>query len=135
MREPPIPSPQTEKKTSNLACPFCGHEFPLTWSRYLKQGFNSAVKCPQCGEKSHLQWTAAYFGYLVLIALISAMITILELGYAIITAPLTDRKGPTKGDAVSLIAILLCIAFPIDRFADARYRPLVKPKNKTPRFG
>lgn len=138
MQEPPIPSPYTEhKKHSNVTCPFCGHQFPLTWSRYWKQGFNGVVKCPQCSEKSHLQWTTAYAGYLVFITVVTAVVITLALGTQVFLTPLTSTKQPLIDrvllmiDNVPLLVVtLLCIILPIDKYADAHYRPLVKHKRK-----
>jgi uncharacterized protein (DUF983 family) len=138
MQEPPIPSPYTEnKKNSNLTCPFCNHQFPLTWGRYLKQGFNSHVKCPQCGEISHLQWTSAYTGYLSLVAVVTAIVVALVLGTRLFLASSSNTKYPIVDslllviDSVPLLMItLLCIIPPIDKYADAHYRPLVKHKRK-----
>ena len=130
MSEPPIPSPRTQKKTGLLLCPFCEHEFPLSWRLYWTQGLTSRVKCPQCGEKSHLQWTSAYSGFLLILTVATASITALTFGAQLLFAPLTDSKGPTIEEILSLIGVLFCVAFPLDKYADAHFRPLVKHKRK-----
>ena len=45
---------------SALTCPFCTHQFPLTWRRYLTARFGRHV-CPACGRRSTLGTGLVYW--------------------------------------------------------------------------
>lgn len=130
MQEPPIPSPYTEcKKHPKLTCPFCGHQFPLTWGRYLKQGFKSHVKCPQCSEISHLQWSPTYKAWIFTLCIIAATIdTLAVIACFVFMGSRGVSLFPIAIAVVSLI--LICISYPIDKYFDSHYRPLVNQKCK-----
>ena len=59
-----------------MECPHCNHQFPLTWSRYLKN-LNGKHSCPNCNQTSFMKRRGLKYrtiglislGFLILIVL------------------------------------------------------------------
>ena len=133
---PPLPSPTgpwakppaAPKTDGLLACPYCGHRFPLTWKRYFMAGLNK-VRCPQCNEQCRFQVTLAYCGWW----LVGFIAVIILDGAAVVMTWLILRRTPSPEEA---IAAIICVAPALigagwyaDKSITVRYKPLIKRKH------
>ncbi len=50
-----------------MKCPYCNHEFPLTWARYVKSPLGRHV-CPSCLKQSRLEFGIVSAALLLLVA-------------------------------------------------------------------
>ncbi len=97
-----------------MKCPYCEHDFPLTWKRYLTSPFGSH-RCPQCSRKSRLRWTWRYI-------LVTCACGLLGIGsLAVIGMFLfTYESGLVAG-----LVLLILVGIPVDKYYDTHCRVLV----------
>ncbi|MCK5883288.1 MAG: hypothetical protein KAG61_06335 [Bacteriovoracaceae bacterium] len=93
-----------------MKCPYCEHEFKLTWKRYLKAPFGKHT-CPNCNKKSKLNYTSKYFAAIVVFFL-PFLIAIIFLHSSLVLT-----------SVVKIIFLLL--VFPMDRWAESKFKKLV----------
>jgi hypothetical protein len=101
-----------EVPSSGLLCPYCGHQFPLTWERYVLAP-NGRHRCPACGKKGKLRLTAAY-----LLALVFTDLA-LQGGGALVGYLLAGIWGAVVGLGVGSLT-----TFAFDKHYDQRLRVL-----------
>ena len=97
-----------------MKCPHCGHEFPMTWNRYLRAPFGRHT-CPCCYKKSKFGRSKRYlmrfqvpFGAAT--ALITLLLTVLLSG-SLLAVPIA-------------VCVSLIVALPVDRYVEDRLREL-----------
>ena len=100
-----------------MKCPYCSHEFPLTWPRYVRAPFGRHV-CPCCQKKSKLKFTRRYIASLLQLFVFQILLTtvLLAIYLAIYGATVIVFAG-------AVIAVVIWM--PIDKYTDAQ-RPLVQ---------
>ena len=113
---------------TGLTCPYCAHQFTLTWSRYLKSPFGRHV-CPACGRNSRLR-TGLRYWFLYLPLLLSSPFVVLLVGwmaYQVAFPRHAEEHLPwflgSPWPAV-ILAILFALLLPIDRAFNARFLKL-----------
>jgi len=117
-----------------LTCPFCKHQFPLTWRRYWKNLSGRHV-CPSCGQSSKVRTGWPYWVVYLPLLLISpfAVMSFASGIYGIVVPRHHFAEGVTwfLGSPwfVAILIALWALLFPIDRVFDVRLRGLQAPKH------
>lgn len=127
-----------------MICPYCQHEFPLTWARYFGAPFGKHT-CPHCEHPSKFRMTATYL--LVLVAawptifLVSLAVTVIGLVVAAIAVGTPLQRLRTVDERVLGVAVLVWLAATwavgivisaiADKYYDEHYRTLEKLPNQS----
>ena len=129
-----LPRSRLMSGSAALTCPFCTHQFLLTWRRYWKAPFGRHV-CPGCGKSSRLR-AASLFWVLYLSFLIVTPIAALVLGLLVVQVTLPQHFKEEElawflGSpwVVVTLIVLLALLLPVDRAVDVRFRRLQAPKS------
>ena len=129
--EPPRAPLDTSKiERGYLRCPYCEHDFRLTWKRYWKSPFGTHT-CPECGGKSKLSTGPGYWlVYLPALAISPLAVVVLAIIVSsIVAGPEQTRKWlfTPHGIEIALagsILIPLLVFPPLDRMINTRFRKL-----------
>ena len=98
-----------------MKCPYCNHEFPLTWARYLGAPAGRHV-CPDCRRVSRFRWTAA--SWLRQLAMVCAGAVPVGYIFYFWLGAFGDLLGVALGG--------LLVGLPLDKFYDGNFRKLEK---------
>ncbi len=97
-----------------MKCPYCSHEFPMTWTRYLRSGLGRHL-CPSCGKKSKFGPSRQYRNrVLIPIVLLSSTLTLVLLFLL---------SGSWVAMLLS-ISISLVVCLSLDRYLEDKLREL-----------
>jgi len=127
-----LPGPPVFSNSAALICPFCKHQFPLTWRRYWKGTFGRHV-CPSCGRSSKLRTGLLYWALYVPLLTITpfAALSFVLVVYRLVVPRHFEEDVTWFLGSPWLVATLITLwafLFPIDRMIDARFRKLHVPK-------
>ena len=106
-----------------MNCPYCNHDFPLTWSRYARASVGKYV-CPSCGKPAKLKVTLPY-----LVAIFSMFVAVLLMAIVateIVLPPEWRSSKYLAGHLIVVGIVSLAIVIPFDRYCDERMNWLVK---------
>jgi len=126
-------TPEFSSSTA-LICPFCKHQFPLTWRRYWKNLSGRHV-CPSCGQSSKIRGGFPYWAlYLPLVSIspFAAIVFALAVyGFAVPKQHFDEDVTWFFASPwlVATLVALWALLFPIDRALDVRLRGLRAPKD------
>src|SRR5262249_32449164 len=98
-----------------MNCPYCNHEFPMTWKRYFYAPMGRHV-CPECQRKSRFAVTPG-----------AALRTAMMVGIGAIPLALICMifVGPRAALVGAGVGGLLT-GIPLDKFYEGKYRKLEK---------
>ena len=103
-----------------MRCPYCDHEFPMTWGRYLKAPLGRHI-CPSCSKKSQFNQTKRYLMWFQIpLGFLAAILTIVFL----FILP-TIWLAATLAFCVSWI-----VGMSIDRYVEVKLRQLRRLEEK-----
>lgn len=117
-----------------LTCPFCKHQFPLTWRRYWTSLSGRHV-CPSCEQRSKVRTGWPYWAvYLPLLLISPFAVVAFALGlYGIVVSRHHFNEGISwflgSPWLVATLLALWALLFPIDRVFDVRLRGLQASKD------
>lgn len=106
-----------------MKCPYCTHEFPLTWARYFRAVFGRH-SCPSCNKVSKLAMTRQYVATLV--------VNVVPLQLVVTVGLLYLYKGWWGAIAIGA-AIGLAYGILLDRYVD-EHRELIAMEPNAPDF-
>src|SRR5450631_3913040 len=98
-----------------MRCPYCNHEFQMTWRRYFKSPMGRHI-CPSCQQKSYFPLTMTSW------LRVSVFVGIGAVPFCLLIHHFFAGDFWLPGGIIGG----LLIAIPLDKFYDGKYRKLKK---------
>ena len=105
-----------------MRCPYCQHEFALTWKRYWS-AWTWKHTCPQCRRKSQLDFPALYFAFFI-----ASFIVGITLARVLSVTIFPGQYSSVEAHRFRLafyVFFVLLVFIPIDKWFNAKVRRLV----------